>query len=99
MRESKEHGFRLTVPEGSLNSAIGPITVQQFARVVKCEDDGKDYLVKAIVDCQPSGSKFPEIPILLDFAVADGLSGKSLEPRQVRDVPRQSEPPPYSSEI
>lgn len=67
MHESKEHGFRLTVQDGSLRSPIGPITVQEFAQVVRCEDNGQDYLVKSVVDCRPSGATFLDKPLLMDF--------------------------------
>lgn len=72
MHESRTHGFRLTVQPGSLPGAIGPITIQEFAQVVKCETDGQEYLVKMVVDCQPSGVNFPvDKPLWMDFIVED----------------------------
>lgn len=84
MCESKEFGFRLTVQDGSLRRAIGPITVREFAQVVKCKDDGVNYLVKAVVDCQPSGITFADAPILMDFMVTGSSPAKIAESHQVR---------------
>lgn len=83
VHESKEHGFRLTVQDGSLHSPIGPITVQHFAQVVKCENDGQAYLAKTVVDCQPCGVKFPDKPLWMDFILKDASSINISETFQV----------------
>ena len=88
--ESKEHGFRLTVQDGSLHSSIGPITIQEFAQVVRCESDGHEYLVKTVVDCQPSGVKFPDKPLLMDFLVEDASSANASETPQVGNRTEQA---------
>ena len=90
--ESKEHGFRLTVPDGSLHGAIGPITVQEFAQVVKCKDDGQDYLIKAVADCQPSGIEFPEIPLFMDFLLKGCPPANISQSFEVRAVPEGGQP-------
>ena len=102
MHESKELGFRLTVQDGSLERAIGPITIQECVQVVKDENDGQSYLVKAVVDSQPSGAKIPDIkPLLTDLFVEDTslttisksfqvcvyYFGVSLEKRQLQSKP------------
>lgn len=92
MLESQECGYRLTVQDGSLRSAIGPITIQEFAQVVKCEDDRANYLVKEVVDCQPSGVKFAEAPIFMDFIVTGSSPVKISESFQVRRVSGRGKP-------
>lgn len=87
MHESEEHGFRLTVRNGSLDSSIGPIYIQQVAQVVQCQDDGRDYLVKTMVDCRPSGAEFSGRPLLMDFRVQDISYAKISETCQVGPHP------------
>lgn len=72
---SREHGFRLTVPDGSLPRPIGPITVQDTARVVKCENDSDSYLVTTVANCQPAGIRFSVKPLFMDFLVEDTSNG------------------------
>ena len=83
VHEWKEHGFRLTVQKGSLHRAIGPIKIQEFFQVVKCEDDSQFYLVKTRVDCQPSGTTFPDNSLLMDFMVKDTPVDKIAQTFQV----------------
>lgn len=107
VHESEEHGFRLLVQKGSLRCAIGPITIQEFPRVVKCEDGNQEYLVRAVVDCQPSGVQFRSASLLMDFRIEDTPRAKILQSFQVsltqkhdtRSEPRHSLPetPPSHS--
>ena len=87
VHESKERGFRLTVQEGSLDREIGPICIQDFAQVIQCKDDGQGYLVKTVVDCQPPGIQFPDVPLLMDFMVED-----TSEPLQVCGIQHYGKP-------
>lgn len=85
----------MTVQDGSLHSPIGPITLQSFAQVVKCENNGHDYLLKIVVDCLPSGAKFPDKPLLMDFRIEDACSSDLSETVQVClwNMPGKRQPP------
>lgn len=83
MHESTEHGFRLTVQDGSLHSPIGPISVQRFAQVVESENGDQSYLARMLVDCQPCGAEFPDRPLWMDFMVKGISPTKASETFQV----------------
>lgn len=71
MHESRRHGFRLTVQDGSLSSPIGPIQVEDIFREIKCEDDSDSYLTTTVVNCLPAGIQFSDKPLFMDFLVDD----------------------------
>lgn len=63
--------LRIHVHPGCLRQeqAAGPITIKRDGRyLVECE--GCSFLVSAVVDCQPSGSKF-DAPLIFDFRVGE----------------------------
>lgn len=65
-----EHGFRVTVTNGSLkgDQRIGPITVDELRQSIKAKGHSLEGLLR--VTCEPHGARFLK-PVLLDFPVID----------------------------
>lgn len=83
---TEDAGVRLHIVVGCLRKGhvAGPI-VMKIRETFLVESEGCSYVVSAIVDCQPSGSKFDR-PLELDFRVGEELDNQDMGAERSIDV-------------